>query len=171
MIGPVVLALAAIGLLATAVAQVRPLRRYRFALDALALVPEWRFYAQASLAGAADLARDTHIVVRDRLADGHVGGWTPVLWPAERRLGHALWNPRLRVDALTLSIAEDLAHKLAGAEVQQSVGYLVVLRRALAAPPATAGGAAVARQFAIVHVSGRGERALSLDFVSGWHCR
>lgn len=167
MIGAVALLLVAAGLVLTARAQVRPLRYHRLALDTLALVPEWRFYAQASMTTAADFARDTHLVVRDRDADGTIGGWTPALWPVERRLGHAVWNPRMRVDQLILSLAEDLAHDASGAGVQQSVGYLAVLRRALAAPR---GDDVAARQFGIVHAIGRGERALSLDFVSDWHC-
>lgn len=167
MIGAVALLLAAAGLVLTARAQVRPLGRHRLTLDTLALAPEWRFYAQASLTTAADFARDTHLVVRDRDADGTVGGWTPALWPVERRLGHAVWNPRMRVDQPLLSIAEELAHGIAGDQVQQSVGYLVMLRRALAAPR---GDDVAARQFGIVHAIGRGERALSLDFVSDWHC-
>lgn len=167
MIGAVALLLAAAGLVLTARAQVRPLRYHRRALDTLALVPEWRFYAQASMTTTAEFARDPHLVVRDRDADGTIGGWTPVLWPVERRLGHAVWNPRMRVDALILSIAEDLAHGIAGEQVQQSVGYLVVLRRALAAPR---GDDVAARQFGIVHAIGRGTRVLSLDFVSDWHC-
>lgn len=170
MIGAFALALAAVGLVLTAYAQWRPLARHRFGLDLLAFVPEWRFYAQASLEGATDLARDTHIVVRDRAADGSVGGWTPVLWPVERRLGHALWNGATRIDQSILSLAEDLALGSYGEQVQQSVAYLVVLRRALSAPhPSAPHPSAIARQFAIVHAIGRGDRTLSLDFVSAWH--
>jgi len=57
--------------------RIRPLVSHGAPIEehpALALVPEWRFYAQASLSGAADFARDTHVVVRDRLADGSIGG-------------------------------------------------------------------------------------------------
>lgn len=163
MIGTLALVLAVVGLALTACVQIRPLKRHRAAFDALALLPEWRFYAQATLQSGADLARDTHIVVRDRDSAGRICGWTPVLWPVERRLGHALWNPRMRVDTVILSIAEDI---VTGPHVQQSIGYLVVLRRALAPPR---GGGAVQRQFAVVHAVGRGTRALSIDFVSAWH--
>lgn len=165
MIGGAVLVLVAAALAVTAGAQGRPLARHRVAFDTLALVPEWRFYSQASMTSAEDLARDTHLVARDRDGRGRVGDWTPVLWPADRRLVHALWNPRLRVDALILSFAEDLAYYATGAEVQQSIPYLVALRCALAAPR----GDAIARQFAVVHAIGRGTRRVSLDFVSDWH--
>lgn len=165
MIGIAALVLVAAALAVTAWAQARPLGRYRSALDTLALVPEWRFYAQASMISAEDLARDTHLVVRDRDADGRVGDWVPLLWPVDRRLVHAIWNPRLRVDALQLSLAEDLAQGRGGAEVQQSIPYLATLRRALAAPREDA----AARQFAVVHAFGRETRRVSLDFVSDWH--
>lgn len=164
MIGLLALALVLAGLALTVLAQVRPGRRH--ALDMLALVPEWRFYAQASLTTSTDFARDTQLVVRDRDAAGVVGGWTPVLWPGERRLVHVVWHPWMRVEQLILSFAEDLARAAGAEHVQQSVGYLVVLRRALAAPRADA---AAARQFAVVHAIGRGTRTLSIDFLSGWH--
>lgn len=169
MIGISVLVLVVLGLAVTARVQVRPLRRHRALLDSLAVFPEWRFYAQASIAAAGDLARDTHIVARDRTAAGRIGGWTPVLWPVERGLRHALWNPAGQVDTLLLSIAEDLAlgHRgTPGPDVQQSIGYLAVLRRVLEAPRDPD---AADRQFAIVHAIGRGERRLSIDFLSAWH--
>lgn len=165
MIGIVALVLVALALAVTARAQIRPLGRHRAALDMLALVPEWRFYAQASIASGDHFARDTHIVARDRDVSGRVGDWAPVLWPVDRRLGHAIWNPRLRVDTMILSLAEDLAQAGPGAEVQQSIPYLATLRRALAAPR----GDAAERQFAVVHAVGRGTRRVSLDFVSDWH--
>lgn len=169
MIGAVALALAGVGLVLTAWVQVRPLRRHRMLIDTLSILPEWRFYAQASLAAADDFARDTHILMRIRDADGRIGGWTPVLWPRERRWIDALWNPRGRVDAVILSLAEDMANAHRGApapDVQQSIPYLVVLRRVMAEPVANPAGD---RQFAVAHAIGRGNRRWSVDFVSAWH--
>ena len=181
--GMVALAVVVVALAMTALAQVRPLRRGRALYDLLAILPEWRFYAQASLRTATDLARDTHLVVRDRDAAGGVGGWRPVLWHAERRLRHSLWNPALRVDVAILSAGEDLAEAnetdtsmggrrtektgRAGTNVQQSIRYLVLLRRILESPPAP--DLPVDRQFAIVHTIGRGARTMSIDFLSAWH--
>ncbi len=168
MISALALAFAGIGLVLTAWVQVRPLRRHRMLVDTLAILPEWRFYAQASMGTAEHFARDTHILMRIRDAEGRIGGWTPVLWSRDRRLIDALWNPRGRVDAVILSLAEDLAVAhggTPGAEVQQSVPYLVVLRCVMAAPSPDRGD----RQFAIAHAIGRGDRAWSVDFVSAWH--
>ncbi|KQN21209.1 hypothetical protein ASE86_14640 [Sphingomonas sp. Leaf33] len=169
MVGSVALVIVALGLAMTAWVQVRPLRRHRMLLDTLAILPEWRFYAQASLGTAEDFARDVHVLMRTRDAGDRVGGWTPVLWPPERRLTDAVWNARGRIDAMILSLAEDMAqqHRGApGADVQQSIPYLVVLRRVMAeATP----GPDVARQFAVAHAIGRGERRWSVEFVSAWH--
>ncbi len=168
MIGAVALAVAGLGLVLTAWVQVRPLQRHRMLVDTLAILPEWRFYAQASLGIAEHFGRDTHILLRIRYADGHIGGWTPVLWPRDRRWIDALWNPRGRVDAVILSLAEDLAVAHGGdpgADVQQSIPYLVVLRRVMAAPSPYHGD----RQYAVAHAIGRGDRRWSVDFVSAWH--
>lgn len=181
--GMVALVVVVVGLAMTALAQVRPLHRGRALCDLLAIIPEWRFYAQASLRTATDLGRDTHLVVRDRDAASGVGGWRPVLWHAERRLRHSLWNPALRVDVAILSAGEDLAEAneiaavigdrrtgvacRAGTNVQQSIRYLVLLRHVLEVPPTPV--ASVDRQFAIVHTIGRGARTMSIDFLSAWH--
>ena len=154
----------------TAGAQIRPLSRHRRLLDMVALVPEWRFYAQASIGSAADYARDTHLVVRDRDKVGQVGGWRPVLWREERRFHHAFWNPRRRRDDLIFSMADDLAGASAinpGEYVQQSIRYLILLRFCLETPMDL--DAVEARQFAIVHTMGRGSRDISVDFLSAWH--
>jgi hypothetical protein len=165
--GALVLVLA--GLAATVWAQMRPVARGRDLLDLTALVPEWRFYAQQSTRSAADLSRDPHLVIRDRDAGGRAGGWQPLLWPSERRLVHALWNPRSRTDEAILSIAEDLGVASAHGPspmVQQSIGYLVLLRSAMAAPTSVA---AFERQFAVVEAVGRGRRGIRIVFLSGWH--
>jgi hypothetical protein len=173
-VGPGALGLVLIGLVATAWAQIHPARRGRYPLDLAALVPEWRFYAQRSIRDADDLARDPHLVIRDRdaggqLGNGPVGSWRALLWPPERRLLHALWNPRSRVDEAILSIAEDLGVAATcgpAPMVQQSIGYLVLLRAAMAAP--TTPGADE-RQFAVVEAVGRGRRDIAIVFVSAWH--
>lgn len=173
MIGYAVMGVVVAGLAATVWVQVRPAPRLRFLLDSLAILPEWRFFAQASTRGAIDLARDTHLVVRDRNAGGRIGGWQPVLSHAERRWHQAIWNPRARVTLVILTLGEDLARLHAQGrivEVQQSLRYLTVLRHALEAPR----GAAEARQFALVHTIGRHAavgrtRPIAVDFVSDWH--
>lgn len=168
--GIAAMALVMSGLVATAIVQVRPLRRGRTLLDMLAILPEWRFYAQASIVGANDLARDTHLVARDRDAAGRIGGWRTVLGHADRRLADALWNPVLRTDDPILSFGEDLAFACARgmpAETLQSRPYLVLLRRVLDGPAPDEG--AIARQFAIVHTGGRRGRTLRIAFASAWH--
>ncbi len=161
-------------LLVTAVAQVRPLRRGRRLLDLAALVPEWRFFSQASLKEAADVGRDIHIVIRDRQDGEHEGEWRTVMWPSERRLLHALWNPRRRFEDPMLCFAEELAdahEREPPAGLMQSIGYLVVLRIAMLASNETTG--VVDRQFAVVHTLGRtsgwSNRTVSIDFISAWH--
>lgn len=169
MIGAVALALTGFGLVLTAWVQIRPLQRYRMLADTLSILPEWRFFAQASMDTVDHFARDTYVLMRLRDTAGRIGGWTPVLWPRERRWIGALWNARGRVDAQILSLAEDLAiaHRDdPGPDVQQSIPYLVVLRRVMAEPAASPAGD---RQFAVAHAIGRGDRRWSVDFVSAWH--
>lgn len=172
--GMIATALVVVALLMTAVIQVRPLRRGRHLLDLAALAPEWKFFAQASLKEAADVGRDPHIVIRDRQQGEHEGGWRPVMWPSDRRLLHALWNPQRRVKDPILSFAEDLAGTHGPGPspgLQQSIGYLVVLRTAMLAPNEQTG--VVDRQFAVVHTLGRTtdrvSRSISIDFISAWH--
>lgn len=168
-IGSVALSLVVIGLAATVWAQFRPVTRGRYLLDLFALMPEWRFYAQRSISTAVDIARDPHLVIRDRDEGGRTSGWRSLLWPPERRLVHALWNPRRRIDEAILSIAEDLGVATAKGSapmVQQSIGYLVLLRTAMEAPfPVGTGD----RQFAVVEAIGRDRRDIRIMFLSAWH--
>lgn len=169
MIGCSALVIVVAGLVMTALVQVWPLRRLRFLLDSFAILPEWRFFAQASTLGADDLARDTHLIVRDRDAAGRIGGWQPVLSDATRRWHHAIWNPQARVTIVILTLGEDLARVCRQgmmAEIQQSLRYLMVLRCALEAPHDRE---VRNRQFAIVHTTGRQARTIGVDFVSAWH--
>jgi hypothetical protein len=168
--GLVAMTLVGAGLALTAWAQLSPLRRGRDLLDRIAIVPEWRFYAQASVDSAADFARDVHLVARDRDASGRIGGWRAVLGHADRQLVHAVWHPAMRTDDLVLSLGEDLALGYArqpAPAVQQSLRYLVLLRRVLAEPADCA--EAAERQFAVVYSRSRGERDLSIAFLSAWH--
>lgn len=170
MIGLAVLIVVCGGLATTVWVQFQPFHRGRTLLNLAAIVPEWRFFAQASITAASDLERDVHLVVRDRFENGRVGGWQPVLHHAERRLSHAIWNPRMRDDELILSMAEDLSIaslKYPDPLVRSSRHYLVLLRRSLEAPREQTN--TVARQFAVVYTTGRQQRALSIGFISDWH--
>ena len=168
MIGIALLVAVIIGLAVTIRAQIRPMRRLRTVLDAFAIVPEWRFYAQASIKTTVDLARDPHLIVRDRDAAGRIGGWNVGLCHAERRMHHAWWNPHARVNDVVLGYAMDLAHARVGDRyLQQSIRYIAVLRCILQLPRGSADS--VDRQFAVVHTIGRGQRTIAIDVVSGWH--
>ncbi len=170
MLGLAAFGIVLVGLMLTVRVQMRPLRRYRDLLDLLALVPEWRFYAQASIRQASVLATDIHLVVRDGLATGEIGDWRPIMWPAGRRVHHGIWNPDTRIFGDVLAIAGQAARTWQDSpneDVQQSIPYLLLLRRCLQAP--TDRPDTVTRQFAIVRTMGRGERELFVDFVSAWH--
>lgn len=168
-VGSVALGLVLFGLTVTVWAQFRPMARGRYLLDLVALIPEWRFYAQRSISSVVDVARDPHLVIRDRDEVGRTSGWRSLLWPPDRCLLHALWNPRSRTDEAILSIAEDLGvatSKIPAPMVQQSIGYLVLLRAAMEAPCPVRTGA---RQFAVVEAIGRNPRDIRIMFLSAWH--
>ena len=139
-------------------------------LGALAVVPQWKFFGDSRLGVRDDALDDLHLVARDWMGGDLVGPWQPVLSPAERRWTQAVWNPSRRPDSMLLSYADDLAGSPDAAwreGVASSLPYLVLLRQSLDAAPRSP--QAKARQFAIVRTRGRGERTLSVAFVSGWH--
>jgi hypothetical protein len=157
-------------LAATAAIQLRPLGPRGQLLNALALLPQWRFFSESRLRLRDDAHDDLHLVARDWLGGEAPGPWRPVLSPPERRWTQAIWNPSLRPDVMLASFADDLAAHPGEAQserVTTSLAYLVLLRHCLDATPCEAD--AQARQFAIVRTRGRHGRQLSIAFVSLWH--
>lgn|GEM_PF-2883799 len=149
-------------------ARARPLHRR---LDALGLVPQWKFFGQADVGPEQGALDDWHVVARLASVEPGTspGPWQPVLWPPARPLLAALWNPAARRHGHLL----DMAHLLTRAEPQHAAQptaliYLAVLRACFAvlSPPEP-----VALQFAIAVTRGRGERLLAIGFVSAWHRR
>jgi hypothetical protein len=143
-------------------------------VNVLRMLPVWTFFAPRP--GMSD----THILHRDRLADGSVTPWAQLPLIDERRWYHWLWNPRKRLDKLAVDAVSDvksfkLAAERSGIDaqlVQQQVklskGYLLLLN--IAASQARAAADSTARQFVIAeanHIGGR--RAVTPLFVSPFH--
>jgi hypothetical protein len=138
-------------------------------LSAIAILPQWKFFGESRLRAHEDAHDDLHLVARDWMGEHLVGPWQPALSPSERQWTHTFWNPSLRPDGMLFSFADDLAGRDPSAQerVTTSLAYLVLLRHCLDAAPPSSG--ARARQFAIVRTRGRGQRELSVAFLSHWH--
>jgi hypothetical protein len=169
-VGAVAIAAVAVLLAATAVRQQGRLGPRTRLLDALAIVPQWKFFGDTRLGAREGALDDLHLVARDWMGGDRVGAWLPVLSPGCRRWSHALWNPSLRPELMLLSFADDLAARpdaTASGRVTTSLAYLVLLRECLDGAPRSPD--ARGRQFAIVRTRGRDPRSLAIAFVSAWH--
>jgi len=166
------IAIAAVGALlaATVLRQAGRLGPRGRLLSAIAVLPQWKFFGESRLRVRDDAYDDLHLVARDWVGGEVIEPWRPVLSPADRRWTHAVFNPPRRADGMLLSFADDLAARpdaAANERVTTSLAYLVLLRHCLDA--STRSSDAKARQFAIIRTSGRGERVLSVAFLSRWH--
>jgi hypothetical protein len=169
-LGIIAIATVAVLLAATALRQVGQVGPRGRLLDAMAVLPQWKFFGQSHFGVRQDVLDDLHLVARDWTGAAGVGPWRPVFSPPERRWTQAIFGPPRRADGMLLSFADDLAARrdaMTNGRVTTSLAYLVLLRHCLDALPRSAD--AQARQFAIVRTRGRGQRELSIPFVSHWH--
>lgn len=156
--------------------QFEPLREKRFLRRANLLrgLPIWTFFAPRPGMW------DTHILYRDRLADGRTTPWAEVNLGEARRPFHWLFNPRKRLDKLAVDAVSDvktvkiLGERLGTEEeiLQQQVklckGYLLLMN-IIFAQVRTASDS-TSRQFAVVESSmAEGERTLRPLFFSPFH--
>jgi len=161
----------AILLLASLVQQFRragPSRRW---IDALAVVPQWKFFGQDAVSLNPAWSDDWNVVARIApLGEAAVPeAWQSVLSPAERTGWHFAWNPRNRSRAQLLAYAERLGMSgLDEPPEPTGLAYLSLLRVCFEAVPI---GEGFALQFAVVATRGRGERPVDLRFLSLWHVR
>lgn len=144
------------------------------AVNSFHLLPIWTFFAPRP--GMSD----THVLYRDRTADGTMTDWSEIDLVEERKALHWLWNPRKRLDKVAVDALSDVKTvKNRGEEaevdddvlqqqVKLSKGYLVLLNIAVSRPKLDP--AAEWRQFAVVDASlAAGERSISPVFVSPFH--
>jgi hypothetical protein len=138
-------------------------------LDALGIVPQWKFFAQRRIDGNPAAFVDLHVLVRTATGVGAPGPWQVLLHWHDRPLRHALWNPRRAGRSLIGECATQLAEATAGpasAMPPTALSYLTVLRFCL---DRTALDHAAVLQFVVVATLGRGNRDPQLRFVSAWH--
>lgn len=139
-------------------------------LDHLALVPQWKFFAQAKIDGNAEFFDDLHVLARIASETGEPNDWVELLYYGERPWWHTLWNPHrysrslIAEHALMLTLTEDEPDHAAS---PSALTYLTVLRFVL---DRTVLGPGEMLQFAIATTSGRVRRELRIRFLSSWHC-
>lgn len=148
----------------------RLLRRINF----LNLLPIWTFFAPNPG------IYDTHVVFRDKLADGSLTMWQEVPLLEIRRPFHCIWNPlkrrsKLVADALAEirsvkrnAVRNDVDDEVLMNQVKFSKGYLILLN--IACGHEKLADSSVSRQFVILdatHLGGR--RNLIPLFHSAFH--
>lgn len=161
--GQIAVAAVALGLVGTIIAQYRVRGVFRI-LSNLAILPQWKFF------GPNPRLHDVHIVARDLYDGDRLGPWRPIWSPRPYHWRHALWNPGRNADSALDSWCDTVRNPFTGeplAGALQSVGYIAILRHCLTEHPRPVG--AESCQFAIVHTHGRGDRSLSLTFLSRFH--
>jgi hypothetical protein len=125
-------------------------------LDALALLPQWKFFAQREVGDDAAAFDDFHLLVRG----GPDLEWEPLLWSGERRWYEVLWNPQQFARTMFCMAMEEVAAKPDAQPTAKA--SLILARFALAQHPAPL-------QLAIATTRGRGRRAPQLVWLSPWY--
>lgn len=141
------------------------------ALDHLAIVPQWKFFAQQKIDGNPEAFGDFHLLVRTARGEVEPGEWHDLLYYGERRLRHALWNPRYGSRSLIMQNAVMLTWAEAESErapLPSALSYLTVLRFCLDRTFLEPGEVL---QFGVAITCGRAAREPRLRFLSAWHCR
>lgn len=138
-------------------------------LDALALVPQWKFFGQSRIGTDPATFDDLHLIMRvSRDAQGF-GPWQNLVWWEDRPFTSTLWNPAARSrDAIAAAMVRLLVAETAGQYPAKPTAliYLTVLRHCIDSVPLAPGDAL---QFALVTTRGRDARPAALGFLSGWH--
>lgn len=138
-------------------------------LDRIALVPQWKFFGQVTIAAGDEAFADHHLLIRIASPHGEPGAWREVLWHGERRAIEALWNPAARGrNGIFLRLAMLEASAARGSEPipPTALTYLTLLRHCFERHPP---GPGEALQFAVATTCGRSARNLELRFLSQWH--
>lgn len=159
----------AILLIASLVQQFRMLGPRGRWLDALALVPQWKFFGQDAVGRDPAWSDDWYLVARvaPQQNEGQPGPWQNVLGPAERTWWHFAWNPQIRSQAQLLVNAELIARAETMGQVEPtSLAYLSALRACF---EAVAPIEDEVLQFAVVATRGRDGRTMALQYLSPWH--
>lgn len=159
----------AILLMASLVQQFRVVGPRGFWLDALALVPQWKFFGQNAVGTDPGWSDDWYVLARvaPQHSEGQPGPWQSVIGPTERTWWHFAWNPHRRSRAQLLASAERIAQTAtSGPPEPTSLAYLSVLRACFEAVPP---GPAEVLQFAIVATRGGKGRTMALRYLSLWH--
>jgi hypothetical protein len=157
-------------LLASLVQQFRQIGPRERWLDALSLVPQWKFFGQDALDLGPAWSDDWHVLARQAPLEEAATPepWQPVLSTPERAGWHFVWNPHCRSRAQLLACAERLGQAGPGQPPDPtSLAYLSLLRACFAAVPPGDDGHAL--QFAVVATRGRHDRHVDLRFLSKWH--
>ena len=137
--------------------------------DSLGILPQWKFFALSSIETRDDSFDDYHLLARIVARNGEVQTWHSLLWNAERKWFHILWNPYLRshceiqIQMMKIARCGDAAQAEA---YQTSLPYLIVLRYSLDSLSLREDQAI---QFAIVSTRGNAARPVSTKFLSAWH--
>lgn len=156
-------------LLAGVIRQALPVGRVGYLLDALGLVPQWRFFAQSDIAGNAWRFADPHLLLRVASEDGTMSAWQPVYWQDDRRAVATLWNPHRRRSEQLLEFLNVLCTADRDTDPAKRTGtipYLALLRLCLEKRPLANGESL---QFAVATTLGRDRRDPEPRFVSDWH--
>lgn len=156
--GTIALALVALTLLATLVAQLRQFDGKGETLDMLGIVPRWKFFL------GKRSRFDVGIDWRGREENGDPGEWRAI-WSARPRGRWAwLWRPEAFADGIAWLAIHTLAHRVADGKPacpESSAAYAAILdlcRR---------NGAAGEGQFALIQIAPDGAR--SMRFSSTFH--
>jgi len=148
-----------------------PVERIGRALDGVAILPQWRFYAQRQIGSDEGIFDDLHLIARIRTPDGKTGPWQALLGPGERSFSAAVWHPQRRSDDQLTELMQALCPTSRKDEALPGMGsipYLATLRFCLDAMEPAAGQVL---QFAIVTTRGRRARTVDVTFLSHWHSR
>ena len=133
--------------------------------DALKVLPSWSFFAPNPA------TRDSHLLVRDFLADGTLTNWAPLCEFPTRSMLHFLWHPSKRPRKILRDAAKAVKmtrrRSVSKGVAQCSLPYLVLLHYCINQHPR--GADVAARQFATIETSGRVERRLWITFISEFH--
>lgn len=139
--------------------------------DALALVPQWKFFGQDAVGFDPAWSDDWHVLARVAAIGDETRPtpWQPIIAPTVRTGWHFIWNPYGRSQAQLLAYAEQLGRADPAEPINPAgLAYLALLRACFdVISPAND----QALQFVVVATRGRHERPIFLRYLSLWHLR
>jgi hypothetical protein len=138
-------------------------------LDSIAILPQWKFFAQNAIASSDEMFDDFHLLIRLVDSCGNAGPWQEIFWTDEREWHEMFWSPDLRPNGEIIRRMWQVSSNRFNArelQFQTSLAYLTLLRHCLDCAKLAPDQAI---QFSIVATAGRGDRPLAVRFVSAWH--